>query len=91
MQTMYASEYATHSGYPLLTVKNFCKEKILPNEKIGRKYLIDVSVADEILKQRRMTKQTTDHINNNVVSITSKQQSKSFNFLDELNKLQKRG
>lgn len=53
MKRMYAKEYAEYAGYPLVTVKNWCKMGIIPHDKIGRKYLIDVSDADQVLSERR--------------------------------------
>ncbi|MBP2631442.1 MAG: hypothetical protein H6Q70_2070 [Firmicutes bacterium] len=90
MQMMYASEYATHSGYPLLTIKTFCKDGILPYDRIGRKYLIDVAIADEILKNRRVKNQSANETNDKVIKFESKKQ-KTFDFLAEINKLQRQG
>lgn len=84
MKTMYASKYAEHSGYPLKTITDYCKKKILPNERIGRQYLINVDLADEVLKERM-----TMPVQENVVEIKSRQQSKSFNFRDEMRRLRK--
>ena len=84
MKTMYASKYAEHSGYPLKTIKDYCKEKILPNERIGRQYLINVELADEILKERM-----TMSVQENVVDIKTRQQSKGFNFRDEMRRLRR--
>lgn len=52
MTTMYANQYAQHKGYPLTTIKKFCKAGIIPCERIGRKYLINVELADQVLLER---------------------------------------
>lgn len=53
MKRMYAKEYAEYAGYPLATVKNWCKQGIIPHDRIGRKYLIDADDADQTLADRR--------------------------------------
>lgn len=52
--TMNAKQYSEHSGYPLKTIKDYCKGGIIPSDRIGRNYLIDVAVADQILHERRI-------------------------------------
>lgn len=91
MQIMYANEYAKYSGYPLLTIKNFCKEGILPHDLNGRKYLINVAMADEVLKKRMLENQKVNEQNDKVVNFKPKQSAKAFDFLSELNKLQRQG
>jgi len=94
---MYAAEYAMHSGYPLITIKKYCKAGILPCDRLGRKYLINVELADQaILKRMR------DNLSNEIVQadclITGSstkqdtaQSAKVFDFMKELKALRTGG
>lgn len=83
MKNMYANEYATYSGYPAVTIKNFCKDGVLPYERIGSKYLINPELADPILLNRMMSKVNESPAIDceKVVPITK---NKNINFLEAL-------
>jgi len=92
MKRMYANEYAEYASYPLVTVKNWCKMGIIPHDRIGRKYLIDVSDADRALAERRH--QAPVQPIKNVIPIKAIRQhrqsatpKKKSNYLEQLKKL----
>ena len=92
MKRMYAKEYAEYAGYPLITVKTWCKMGIIPHDRIGRKYLIDVGDADRILAERR--NQAPVQPIKNVIPIKSIRQrrqvtapGKKSDYLEQLKKL----
>lgn len=57
---MFAADYAKHSGYPLVTIKNYCKSGIIPHDRLGRKYLINVDLADKALLERMQGNQSSN-------------------------------
>jgi len=92
MKRMYAKEYAEHAGYPLVTVKNWCKMGIIPHDRIGRKYLIDANNADQVLAERR--NQAPVQSIKNVIPIKAIRQhrkvsvsAKKSDYLEQLKKL----
>lgn len=58
MTCMFAADYAKHSGYPLVTIKTYCKTGVIPHDRLGRKYLINVELADKALLARMQGNQS---------------------------------
>lgn len=52
MQFMTAKYYAERTGYPLESIRRMCREGELPCDKQGKVYLIEVGVADAVIKER---------------------------------------
>jgi len=47
-----AKNFAVISGRSVAEIRQMCKLQVIPNEKSGRDYLIDIDAAMEILKKR---------------------------------------
>lgn len=94
---MFAAEYAKHSGYPLVTIKKYCKAGILPCDRLGRKYLINVELADQAILNRMRDNlsnevvQADDLSNGSSTTQETVQGAKVFNFVKELRALRTGG
>ena len=87
---MYANEYAAYSGYPLITVKNWCKDGTIPCDQLGRRYLIDVKETDMVLAKNRNKKMLDkEKIGPRMNKPTVRKHCKNFDYLAELKTLQK--
>lgn len=57
LEVMSAKDYAKRTNYPLETIRKMCREGDLPCDKRGKVYLIDVGVADTVIKERMLLAQ----------------------------------
>ena len=94
---MFAAEYAKHSGYPLVTIKKYCKAGILPCDRLGRKYLINVELADQAILNRMRDNLSNELVQADNLSTGSStthdtvQSAKVFDFMEELRALRNGG
>lgn len=87
MKLMYANEYAKYSGYPTLTIKKYCRDGVIPCDRIGRKYLINPDLADKTLLERmNQNVQKSPVINADNEKVIPITYGKKSNFLDMLAK-----
>lgn len=51
MELMTCNEYATSRGLPVVTVRGYCRNGIVPHLRLGKVYKLDPQLADEALAE----------------------------------------
>lgn len=51
MELVTCEEYASSRGLPVVTVRRYCREGIVPYLRIGKAYRLDPPLVDEALAQ----------------------------------------
>ncbi len=87
MQLIKIQDYTEKCGLPESTIRRYCREGILPAMRIGRRYYIDESEADAVLKEQVSLSTAQRRASPNVPPELCRQKSsKKFNFLEALKK-----
>lgn len=68
--------YAEHCGLPVWTVRRLCQDGTLPALQVGRRFYIDLAVADKVLDEKTRL-DTARHKANVTISACAKVHTKS--------------
>lgn len=77
--------YAEHCGLPVWTVRRLCQDGTLPALQVGRRFYIDLAVADKVLDEKTRL-DTARHKANVTISACAKVHTKKFDFLAAIEK-----
>ncbi len=93
MAIINAKQFCKKTGFPLATLRLFCREGKISHWRRGRVYWLDESTAIaelDLLKNRDVYKRETNHRNRHTGVLRRNVLTHEFNYSDEISRLKRK-